>query len=169
MRYDRKSNFNATYVNSAAGAILSMIEQSDSNESFGTQGHKEGWYGSKLWSTVLDHCMDDMDNFTVSRAEIQSKSGCPSKRFDAIFLGHAGVKIAEFGAVEVARTEDVLVPGKCTYDEQKLRDVMVAMLMVLLAHVDHDPETAKLLQVVGVQQIGECPLLFIPYRPGLIK
>lgn len=155
IRYDRKTNFNATYVNDAAGAILSMIEQSNSNESFGTQGHKEGWYGSKLWSTILDHCMDDMDNFTISRTEIQSKSGCPSKRFDAIFLGLAGVEIAEFGAVEVARTSDVLASGKRTCDEEKLRDVMAAMLTALLAHVDHDAEAAKLLQVVGVQHVGE--------------
>lgn len=161
VQYDRKSNFNATYVNSAASLILSVIEQNNKNESFGMQGHREGWYGSQLWSAILDHCMHEMDNFTVSRSEIQSKSGCPKKRFDAIFLGLAGAEITEFGAVEVARTADVLVPGKLACDEEKLRDVMAAMLTALLVHVDHDTEASKLLQVVGVQQVGEWPPAFI--------
>lgn len=160
IHYDRKININANYVNYATSALLAMIEQNDTNESFGIEGHGEGWYGSKLLSPILDYCKDDIDNFTVSRTDILSKSGLSKKRLDAIFLSTAGVEIAGFGSVEVACTEDVLRPGKRHYDLEKLWDAMPTMSTALLAHVDNDPETSMLLQVVGVQQIGDYTCTF---------
>lgn len=165
--YDRKLTFNATYVNAAVTSLLSTIEQSATNESFGCpQSHREGWYGSKIWSMLLDHCLDDLDNFTVSRTDIASKVGCPGRRFDAMFLaGGVGVDLAEVGAVEVARSGDVLGAGKRQEDQGKLRKLMKAMVKALWKMSGCDDDAGRKLQVVGVQHVGNLsPLSYLVWQ-----
>lgn len=134
--------------------MLTNIESHYHNPTFGMEGHMEGWFGSSIWGPLVDLCLQGIDNFRVQRTEIKAKCSVNNNRYDAIFIGFAGVETAEFGAIEVARTAGMLNPKKKDKDAQKLMKVMVEMLISLMIHVDNDQNTVRLLQVVGIQQIG---------------
>lgn len=93
---------------------------------------------------LLDHCLDDLDNFTVSRIDIVSKVMCPGRRFVAMFLaGGVRVDLVEVGVVEVARSEDVLGAGKRHEDQGKSRELMEAMVKVLREMSKCDDEARR--------------------------
>ncbi|KAI5844671.1 hypothetical protein DFP73DRAFT_550236 [Morchella snyderi] len=153
--YDRSKNFDATYANTAAGSILSMMESLKSCEWLGPQALREGWFGSNVWGPIVDRCLLGVDNLVVSRTEIKSKSDLKdNKRFDAIMLALAGIEVCEFGAIEVARTADAIAPKKRAMDSTKLQNILHSMLCQLKRHVDDDWEVLKQLQVVGIQHVG---------------
>ncbi|KAH0610188.1 uncharacterized protein H6S33_011715 [Morchella sextelata] len=153
--YDRSRNFDATYVNTAAGSILSMMESLKSCEWLGPQALREGWFGSNVWGPIVDRSLLGVDNLVVSRTEIKSKSELKdNKRFDAIMLALAGIEVSEFGAIEVARTADAIAPKKRAIDSTKLQNILRSMLCQLKRQVDDDWEVVKQLQVVGIQHVG---------------
>ncbi|RVD85212.1 uncharacterized protein DFL_003540 [Arthrobotrys flagrans] len=133
------------------------------------QQHDEFWYTCRIWSHIIDSCIDSLPSVLVSRSEAtsrssafrlnhtRSKTGGAANRqkmgpkLDGI-IRTSGVDYLELGAIEVAKSYDGPGATKLLNDGRKLRGVLRDMLSRL--HEEIEDSIVGKVQTVGILNAG---------------
>ncbi|TGZ81551.1 hypothetical protein EX30DRAFT_248707 [Ascodesmis nigricans] len=130
----------------------------------------EAWYSSSIWASVIDFSLGNLPiriirHEAVCRAsslllnKTRVQTGGPAnrqkigRRFDAIICTHAD-NYLEFGAIEVAKSDNGPGSTKFIQDGKKLRIALRDMIMRLHDAVGDDHGAVKKMQTVGVLNAG---------------